>query len=47
MARSRTPAIGGASLLIVIGIVLFVFPEPATSGVGLLLLLVGLVLWIL
>ena len=47
MARSRLPNLGGVSLLIIIGLVLFVFPEPATSGVGLLLLLVAFVRWLL
>jgi hypothetical protein len=47
MARSRLPNLGGVSLLIVIGVLLLVFPEPATSGIGLLLLLVALILWVL
>ncbi|WP_438267403.1 transporter [Halomarina litorea] len=33
-----------STLVIAIGVVLLVFPEPATSGLGLLLILVGLLM---
>lgn len=38
---------GLITLLLVAGVVLFLFPEPATSAVGILLLLTGGVLWLL
>lgn len=38
---------GLISLLLLAGVVLFVIPEPATSGLGILLIGVGVVLWIL
>lgn len=37
---------GLITLLLVAGIVLFLFPEPATSGLGILLLLAGGTLWL-
>lgn len=47
MARNIGTATSGASLLIIIGAILLIFPEPATSAIGLLLLVIGLVLWFL
>lgn len=38
---------GLISLLIVAGVVLFLIPEPATSGLGILLIGAGVVLWII
>lgn len=38
---------GLITLLIVAGAVLFLFPEPATSGLGVLLLSIGVVAWLL
>lgn len=37
---------GLITLLIVAGAALFVFPEPATSGLGILLLSLGVVAWL-
>ncbi|EJN59797.1 hypothetical protein SAMN04487950_3251 [Halogranum rubrum] len=47
MARNVGGTTSGASLLIIIGAILLVFPEPTTSGLGLILLLIGLLLWFL
>ena len=33
--------------ILLVGFVLFVIPEPATSGIGILLLATGVVLWII
>ena len=38
---------GLIGLVLVAGLVLFLIPEPATSGIGVLLMGVGVVLWIL
>lgn len=38
---------GLITLLIVIGAVLFVFPEPATSAVGILLIAIGVIGWLI
>ncbi|MFB6139792.1 MAG: hypothetical protein ABEJ26_05085 [Halosimplex sp.] len=38
---------GLITLLIVAGAILFVFPEPATSGLGVILLAVGILAWAL
>ncbi|WP_202935132.1 hypothetical protein [Halorussus amylolyticus] len=38
---------GAIGLVILAGVVLFFFPEPATSGIGILLILVGLAAWVL
>lgn len=38
---------GLIGLLLVVGVVLFLIPEPATSGLGILLVVAGVVLWIL
>lgn len=35
-----------ASLLIIIGAVLFFFPEPITSAIGIIVLLVGIATWV-
>lgn len=37
---------GVIGLILLVGVALFLFPEPATSGVGILLILVGAVLWV-
>lgn len=37
---------GLGALLVVLGIVLFVFPEPATSAAGLGLIVVGALIWL-
>lgn len=39
-------ALGLVGLLLVVGVVLFVFPEPATSGLGILLIATAVVLWL-
>lgn len=36
---------GLISLLLIGGVILFLFPEPATSGIGMLLVGAGLILW--
>lgn len=38
---------GLATLLLVAGVLLFLFPEPATSGLGVLLILAGAVVWLI
>lgn len=38
---------GLITLLIVAGVVLFLFPEPATSGLGVLLLSIGVIAWLI
>ena len=35
-----------ASLLIIIGFILFIFPEPITSLIGIIVLIVGIATWI-
>ncbi|WP_254534526.1 hypothetical protein [Halomarina litorea] len=37
--------LGLVGLLLVIGIVLFLFPEPVTSGLGISLIVAAVVLW--
>jgi len=37
---------GLITLLLVVGVVLFVIPEPATSGLGILLISVGALAWL-
>lgn len=37
---------GIATVLIVVGAILFLIPEPATSAAGILLLGIGVVLWL-
>ncbi|MFC4359170.1 hypothetical protein ACFO0N_14580 [Halobium salinum] len=49
MARTRNVAglsLGLVGLLLLVGIILFLFPEPATSGIGITLIVVALVLWV-
>lgn len=36
---------GGISLLLVGGVILFLFPEPITSTIGILLIAAGVVMW--
>lgn len=38
---------GLITLTIVAGVVLFLFPEPATSGLGILLIAIGVVAWLI
>lgn len=38
-------SLGLVGLLIVIGIILFLFPEPATSGLGITLIVLALIVW--
>jgi hypothetical protein len=48
--RSTRGGLGGvglAGLLIIVGLILFIFPEPATSGLGVILMLIGVLLWLL
>lgn len=47
MANIGGRSIGIVTLLILAGIILFVFPEPMTSGLGITLILIGVVVWIL
>lgn len=35
-----------ASLLIIIGFILFVFPEPITSAIGVVVLVLGIATWV-
>ncbi len=37
---------GLAALLIIIGVVLFFFPEPITSFAGIALVLIGAIVWL-
>lgn len=32
-------------LLLLVGVILFLFPEPATSGLGATLILLGILIW--
>jgi len=46
MARSRNlGGLGLVGLLLVIGLVLFLFPEPATSGIGVTLIVIAIIVW--
>lgn len=48
--RSLTDRFGSgelAALLIVVGIGLFIFPEPATSTIGIILIIAGIASWAL
>lgn len=36
---------GLVGLLLVVGVVLFVFPEPSTSALGILLIVTGILMW--
>lgn len=38
---------GLVTMLLVAGVLLFLFPEPATSGLGVLLMLTGAVVWLI
>ena len=38
---------GLIGLLLVVGVVLFVFPEPSTSALGILLIVTGVLAWII
>ncbi|WP_433632248.1 hypothetical protein [Halomicrococcus sp. NG-SE-24] len=38
---------GVVSVLLVVGVVLFLFPEPATSAIGMGLVALGLAMWLL
>lgn len=38
---------GLISLLLVVGVALFLFPEPATSGLGIVLVATGALLWLI
>ena len=38
---------GLGGLLILVGLVLFIIPEPATSGLGVVLMVLGVLLWLL
>jgi hypothetical protein len=49
MAQNRSSlgiSLGLVGLLLLVGIVLFLFPEPATSGIGIALIVAALVLWV-
>ena len=50
MSRTTSKLTGGsaglAGLLLLVGIVLFLFPEPTTSFLGLFIALAGAVLWL-
>ncbi len=37
---------GLAALLIVIGVILFFFPEPTTSIIGIILIVIGALVWL-
>lgn len=39
-------ALGLAGVLLVIGVILFLFPEPATSGLGMTLIGIAIMLWV-
>ncbi|RDI72602.1 DUF308 domain-containing protein [Halopelagius longus] len=40
-----SPGAGTAALLILAGVILFVFPEPVTSMAGVVLIVAGILLW--
>lgn len=37
---------GLGGLLVIVGIILFVIPEPATSGLGIALIVIGALVWL-
>lgn len=37
--------LGLVGLLLLIGLILFVFPEPATSGLGVTIIVIALIVW--
>lgn len=43
--RNKYSKPGSAALLIIIGAILFVIPEPLTSGLGVIMVLAGIALW--
>lgn len=45
MASNRG-SIGWIGLVLLLGVVLFLFPEPVTSGLGITILLVALAIWV-
>ncbi|WP_433634057.1 hypothetical protein [Halomicrococcus sp. NG-SE-24] len=48
MARdSKLAGLGLVGLLLVAGGILFFFPEPATSGIGVMLIIAAVVIWVI
>jgi hypothetical protein len=45
MANESMAGLGIVGLLLIAGIILFVFPEPATSGLGITLVVVAVIVW--
>lgn len=43
---ARMGGMGLIGILLVIGVVLFFFPEPVTSGLGIALIVAAAVLWV-
>lgn len=37
--------LGLVGLLLLIGLILFLFPEPATSGLGVTIIVIALIVW--
>lgn len=48
MARdSKLAGLGLVGLLFVAGAILFFFPEPATSGIGVMLIIAAVIIWVI
>ncbi|MFC7044430.1 hypothetical protein ACFQH6_02525 [Halobacteriaceae archaeon GCM10025711] len=47
LSSTNVAGVGLGGLLVIAGIVLFVIPEPVTSGLGVLLVLAGVLAWLL
>ncbi|WP_227377133.1 hypothetical protein [Haladaptatus halobius] len=43
--NSNIAGLGLVGLLLIAGIILFVFPEPATSGIGVMLIIAAVIVW--
>lgn len=43
---SERGAIGLISLLLLLGVILFLFPEPVTSGLGMTILVLAVIIWV-
>lgn len=45
--NSNLAGLGLVGLLLLAGIILFIFPEPATSGIGVMLIIVAVIIWVI
>lgn len=46
MANGSMAGLGLVGLLLIAGIILFIFPEPATSGLGITLIVIAIIVWV-